>query len=428
MSGWTNGKGGCCELDCLIQPRFFCGQMLSDHDLTVLLDWVKGKTALTRYRRGWGVVCGLDVHCISKPGSKAIVGVTPGYAIDCCGNDVIICNDATFDLSSCLKPKTDPFATYPSPAKQSVAGGEITFGGIFGYPRGEVRAFDVLIRYKESQSDPQTGLARGGCSGTTPCEYTRTREDYELYCLSCDPDNECEDPSAQRASDWLAAYTGGRDTLLADLTRHSAAPDPRQTLLGWLQHRSLYTFCFVRDWLERPTPSLPPNWFDEATFWIVQDWRNSYLRSLSEGCGPETGVRLARVWLWCRRDSAGKQQCSVVNVNPYPPFRRPVAPDCWPVRADQISLAPFIWQRFDSSYGPLRALGFSEITRLPITDSKLADLRIQLNCESIVVSCSDLAAGTELIAYTQRDYCNDQERIVSFALPQQALPERSVGP
>src|SRR5436190_12655870 len=76
-----SGTAECCELECLVQPRFFCGQLLADQDLTAMVDWVKAKAALQRFRDGWGVVCGLDVHC----GKGGTVTVTPGYAIDCCG-------------------------------------------------------------------------------------------------------------------------------------------------------------------------------------------------------------------------------------------------------------------------------------------------------------------------------------------------------
>ena len=30
-------KGECCELECLIQPRFFCGQLLTDQDQVGLI-------------------------------------------------------------------------------------------------------------------------------------------------------------------------------------------------------------------------------------------------------------------------------------------------------------------------------------------------------------------------------------------------------
>src|SRR5512139_1861641 len=79
-----------CSLDCAVLPRYFCGQLLTDADLTAGITWSQGKFRLGRRRDGWGVVCGLDVACGSEAG---IVTVRPGYAVDCCGNDIVICSD-----------------------------------------------------------------------------------------------------------------------------------------------------------------------------------------------------------------------------------------------------------------------------------------------------------------------------------------------
>src|SRR5262245_47892370 len=91
----------CCDLDCLIRPNFFCGQLLTDADLTAMVEWNRSRFALSRYRDGWGVVCGLDVSCSPVYGATVsccgdsnggpFVYVNPGYAIDCCGNDLVVC-------------------------------------------------------------------------------------------------------------------------------------------------------------------------------------------------------------------------------------------------------------------------------------------------------------------------------------------------
>ena len=147
--GCENCSGQCCELECLVQPRFYCGQLLTDQDLTVLLDWTKGKTGLARYRHGWGIVCGLEVQCQTTSGSGPALKVTPGYAIDCCGNDIVVCADATLDLSSCCKPKpqpcADPVQRPPPPPADTVT---VKFGG-WELPNSDVQAIDVSIRYAE---------------------------------------------------------------------------------------------------------------------------------------------------------------------------------------------------------------------------------------------------------------------------------------
>ena len=420
--GCSKCREECCELDCLVQPRFFCGQMLTDQDLTALLDWAKGKSALIRYRHGWGVACGLEVRCASTPGSGPVIGISPGYAIDCCGNDIIVCRDATVDLSTCCQPPAPPCDGSAAPTPAPASNGYQSFGP-FKLLKSEVQAVDVLIRFKETQSDPKSGLARGGCSGTTACEYTRTHEDYDLYCK---PVEDCDDLFDKRAYEWFRTYEEGLTKLFDTLERLRADGDPRRTvgrLLQWLRQNPPRSFCFLSDYLcdLESSGQFPENWFNEVTFWIVQDWRTSYLGCLCEGCGPETGVRLARVWLWRHRDSQGKQQLKVVYINSYPPFRRPVKRECWPAPADCVSLAPFIWQTADASCSPLRQLGLSDVSFEPFHYSDLADFGKQLRHENIFICCSDQKVG-RLIAYYHKDHCG-QSRVVYFGASRETKRE-----
>ncbi len=423
--GCSKCKEKCCELECLVQPRFFCGQMLSEQDLTAMLDWAKGKSALVRYRLGWGVVCGLEVCCASSPGSGPVVRVGPGYAIDCCGNDMIVCCDAKLDLCSCCAPPSPPCngdAPPPPAQHQPVGDGQKSFGP-FTLPKSEVQAVDVLIRYKETQSDPKSGLARGGCNGTTACEYTRTHEDYELYCESVD---DCDDPADKRADRWYREYKEGLAKIFDALEKLYDASDSQRTvarLLEWLRKHPPRAFCFLCEYLCDPqrVAQLEQGWFDEVVFWVVQDWRISYLRCDCEGCGPDTSVRLARVWLWRRKDKRGKQILEVIYINAYPPFRRLVARDCWPAPTNSVTLAPYIWQTAESSYGPLRQLGFSKIRFDPFDP---ADFRAQLACEKIVLSCSHPHEVGTLVGYYCKDHCG-QNRIVYFATPEAGVPKKA---
>lgn len=91
----TSGSCGCggkgcavCEPRSFIRPRFFAGQLLTDEDLALLGDYVVAKNRLhNRALWGPGVVCGLDVNC--DPCGDGHVIVQPGYAINCCGDDIV---------------------------------------------------------------------------------------------------------------------------------------------------------------------------------------------------------------------------------------------------------------------------------------------------------------------------------------------------
>jgi len=84
----TCGCAACQGLHTFVRPRFFAGQLLTDTELTALTGYVIDKHRLhNRYLHGSGVVCGLQVEC-DNCGPDVIV--RPGYALDACGNDIVL--------------------------------------------------------------------------------------------------------------------------------------------------------------------------------------------------------------------------------------------------------------------------------------------------------------------------------------------------
>ena len=404
------GTAECCELECLVHPRFFCGQLLADQDLSALVDWIKNKTGLARFRHGWGIVCGLGVHC----GPSGSVIVAPGYAMDCCGRDVVLCKEATFDLSQCWKRPPSVCSGQlpsPSPKGKDASQGDIVFGG-FTIPRAQVQVFDVLVRYAESQSDARTALARGGCGGAAGCEYTRVHEDFKLY---CEPAEDCYDINDQSTTEWYSEYRKELATKLAELERIRSLSDPRaklQRLLEYVHHFPPSTFCFVCEWLcdLQREQELPGEWDRDIYLWILQDWRNTRFRIPCRSCGPDTGILLARVWVWMRRDSRGNEVFTTLLVNSYPPFRRMLSHDTWPVQAGSVNLAPYIWDRAEAAITPLQQAGFTIERR----DLNPADVINVVRREPpLLIS---VATTNGLTIYQYPDLCNEQ-RIVCFGWP-----------
>jgi len=94
----------CGGLECLCRPRFFAGQLLTDDDLKRLDYYITAKNKLhNRYLMGWGVVCGLDVVCNACDG---LVTVKSGYALSPCGEDIVVCSDASVDVCSMIQKCT----------------------------------------------------------------------------------------------------------------------------------------------------------------------------------------------------------------------------------------------------------------------------------------------------------------------------------
>jgi hypothetical protein len=178
---------------CLDRPRFFAGQLLSEAELNGELDYVLAKQRLhNRYLHGLGTVCGLEVVCSNCPGQ---VVVKPGYAIDPCGNDIIVCQDQQFDVLKAIKAccdsikKKNKTACDPyQPFNEGCTGLE--------------QHWCITIAYQEIPTQPITPLRQpqktcscaGTCSSVGSCG-----------CSSCNggattPSNGCCPPPATPAS------------------------------------------------------------------------------------------------------------------------------------------------------------------------------------------------------------------------------------
>jgi hypothetical protein len=95
----------CAGLECLERPRYFAGQLLTEAELNSEQSYVIAKNRLhNRYLHGWGVVCGLEVVCHNCAGW---VTVRAGYALDPCGNDVIVCRDTEFNVLDAIQKCVD---------------------------------------------------------------------------------------------------------------------------------------------------------------------------------------------------------------------------------------------------------------------------------------------------------------------------------
>jgi hypothetical protein len=84
-----------------VPARFYPGQLLTEEDLNHLEHYIIAKNKLhNRYVHGWGVVCGLEVVCDECEGW---VTVKPGYALDPCGNDIIVCEAHHFPVIEAIR-------------------------------------------------------------------------------------------------------------------------------------------------------------------------------------------------------------------------------------------------------------------------------------------------------------------------------------
>jgi len=159
----------CGAQDCIERPRFFCGQLLTDKDLDAAQRYVIEKNKLhNRYLVGTGVVCGLAVRC--APCEEGGVVVEPGYAIDCCGNDIVLCEPAEFNVTEyieeCFKPQGPDCNDKIRVRKTRCDDGP--------------KEYCLFVSYSEEPSRPITAMIRDNGCKTSRCEPSRIKETFRF--------------------------------------------------------------------------------------------------------------------------------------------------------------------------------------------------------------------------------------------------------
>ncbi|HVQ37574.1 MAG TPA: hypothetical protein VMS31_08575 [Pyrinomonadaceae bacterium] len=404
--GCASCEGTCCSLDCIVKPRFFCGQLLTDADLSAMLKWARDRFGLSRYRHGWGVVCGLDVRC--DPEAPTSVIVTPGYAVNCCGDDVIVCETATLDLKGACKAEEDPCADLRrerDSLNSMKRGNEIAVkvGNAIARKRGvdlsagpptpgevleAARVVDIYLSYTEQPTDPSTALGRSSCKQTPECEYSRTRESYKL---SWEIGLKGIDPVRTRAENWYEGYESCievLETFKKKFGQNFPAKEVREWLLRWIDEHPQYQLCGLRELLCQQEVDYFANERNLVLvlFGLVQNCRNAYLQCECFGCDDDMRVPLARVWLTPDNGTSGS--CRILAIDPYPPYRRPIQPECWPAPLGFVNVGRFIWHRREEVCSAVHGLGLKVnfgAFQLPAT---LNELQKKLNC-NLFVGCDE---------------------------------------
>jgi hypothetical protein len=354
--GCRDGEPHVCRLECLERPLFSSGQLLTDQDLTALVEWTRKKSGLVRLRHGWGVVCGLDLYCDPKHEGQLLLA--PGYAVDCCGNDIVVCAETNVGLDACCKPRAwpceDPMSatdkSAPDPKDE-----EREFGGLRAT---NARAVDLILHYDEQGGSPRAALGRAG-SPATVCEYTRTKESYRVECLPAVAE---ADAAALEADRWLEGYGKCLDVVsrFTDLGPKANAAEIQDWLKRWIEKNPPHQFGFLTNWIsEQPAKDWNQKLAMQVLFWIVQDCRNAYLQSGCSTCGEAAGVPIGRAWVRMVDGVGGKSTCRVLAVDTQPPFRRPIRGASWPAPLGHVNAGPAVWRRLNDAAATLRWLGMN---------------------------------------------------------------------
>jgi hypothetical protein len=149
------------------RPRFFAGQTLTEAELNADQRYVLAKSRLhNRYLHGTGIVCGLEVACGDAEG---VVLVRPGYALDACGNDLVVCDEQRLDIASLIARCRDVDGRRRGADCDPLRPG----AGRNGQPQ---ERWCLTIAYSEREARARTVLrtdGRGacGCGGSCGCGH-----------------------------------------------------------------------------------------------------------------------------------------------------------------------------------------------------------------------------------------------------------------
>jgi hypothetical protein len=213
------GGAGCqsCQSQGFIRPLFFAGQLLTEDDLQSLTDYVAGKNRLhNRYLFGDGAVCGLQVT--RNPCACGQVIVNPGYALDCCGNDIVVACPQPLDINKMvrelmLKLRNGHDCGDPCPdktTKSSTTGQPADTASntaSSSQSADTARKYCLYVDYCEQSTDPVTPYATDNPCGAQPvCQPTRVHEGFRFE-LRCPEPDDCEPEICKRLCKCLGPAT-----------------------------------------------------------------------------------------------------------------------------------------------------------------------------------------------------------------------------
>src|SRR6476646_1345494 len=102
----STSPSSCCDTSCDYGPftrnNYWYGKLMLPQDFIDEQRYFRAKQRHHNQRlHGTGVVCGLLVQQDGTPGCRdRIVDITPGTALDCCGNEILLRETVRFDLSA----------------------------------------------------------------------------------------------------------------------------------------------------------------------------------------------------------------------------------------------------------------------------------------------------------------------------------------
>lgn len=156
-----------CESNNFKRVRYFHGMLLGDRDFKEEQSYHSEKRRLlNRALHGWGVVCGLGIDW--EKGSNSIT-LQRGVALDCHGNEIVVCEPLKIDLKDAFCP-VQTGNTTPKTAEDCRKAEE--------QKDAEANTFYLGIRYREVPVAPVPAYVPGGGCEEKQCDNSRIQEGF----------------------------------------------------------------------------------------------------------------------------------------------------------------------------------------------------------------------------------------------------------
>ena len=298
-----------------------------------------------------------------------MVYVHPGYAIDCCGNDLVVCEPLPVDLSEACRAVEDPCDQLPATETSTMSGKgrrdnqrkadtnstqtQDCWTGL-----GEsLIAVNLTLRYDEDLTQGQRPMFRSGCSDVGPCEYARVLEQPCVHAEKV-PIGQCwEDVDAKA---WGEEFGARQVRILEELYALAGTGSDLDAVLRYLKRHPPYQFCFVEDYIccllgQAPDTREIGNPKSSSGFTSI-GFCTPYAADVAVAARIEA-CRLP-VCFSGRIEVANGYQCRVMLVDTGVPHRRLIRKDeCRPLAMGALDLAHYIWQPVDYAKRHLKQLG-----------------------------------------------------------------------
>ncbi|MFC8918408.1 hypothetical protein ACGF5F_35180 [Streptomyces sp. NPDC047821] len=173
--------GDATRTSAFVRPRFFAGQLLTEDDLGLLVDYTTAKSRLhNRSLYGPGVICGLGVTC--APCGGGTVAVHPGHALDCAGNDIVVSCTEQVDVRALVQERRI---------------------GALGVDCGEDcddeggRRYGLYVRYQELPVEPVAPYATEEPCPSPGCVPSRVQEGFRFVVKCADDEDHRHNPGTR---------------------------------------------------------------------------------------------------------------------------------------------------------------------------------------------------------------------------------------